>query len=469
MTTAPVTAPLPEIRDVSQPVVSISAPGGFLTASKLLVWGGKSACSLIDQGLTALTGFSVSFLLARWLPPETYGAYAIAFAAYLFICGFHNVIVLEPMSILGPARHSTRLTGYFRAQIAVHAVLVGILSAVVAVAGAVVWGVAPRSPLLGAIVGSALALPFLLFLWLTRRMCYVLQRPLASILGSGSCLSSTLLGLYALRHLDQLTPFSAFLLVGGGSLLGSCLVLRQVGGSNPRNPSSAAPLAWRATLLENWSYGRWLVGSTILYSICGQVQMFLAAAFLGLGAAGVFRAMMVPAAVMTQVVSAADLLILPGFSHDFGRGAVNRMRQKAVFVSWALLGLGLCFAAFLWLVSARAEHLLFGGKYAAYAWLMPILALIPAANGFTMGYSTALRASQRPHFDLIANAAAAPVAVLSALGFIHWWGLAGAAASMVVGFVVAMAMNCRLFYATPQPVVAGLQTSQPKAATEPQP
>jgi O-antigen/teichoic acid export membrane protein len=94
--------------------------------------------------------------------------------------------------------------------------------------------------------------------------------------------------------------------------------------------------------------------------------------------------------------------------------------------------------------------LLFAGKYAGYAWLMPILALIPAANGFTVGYSTALRASQKPHFDLLANAIAAPVAVVSALCFIRWWGLAGAAASMVVGFVVYMGVNCWIFYATPQ-------------------
>ena len=87
-------------------------------------------------------------------------------------------------------------------------------------------------------------------------------------------------------------------------------------------------------------------------------------------------------------------------------------------------------------VSGPLEHILFNGKYAAYAWLMPLLALVPAANSFSIGYSMALRASQRPHFDLIANAIAAPVGLISGLAFMHWWGLGGAAASMVLGFAV---------------------------------
>ena len=459
--------PMPSTQEESARIGRAGISDELLTASRLRVWGAKSVHSLIDHGLTSLTGFCLSFLLARWMAPEVYGAYAVAFAGYLFVCGFHNALVLEPLSVIGPSRHAATLPRYFRAQIVVHTVLAGTLSAVVMLAGLVVWRIAPQSPLAGAILGSGLALPFFLFLWLARRMCYVLQRPVNAIAGSGSCLSFVLVGLYALRHFGQLSPFSAFLLLGAGSLTGSYLVVRHLGLSEPRAVPGAR-VTWSAALKENWSYGRWLAGSTVFYSISGQAQMFLAAGFLGLGAAGVLRAMLLPASVMTQVVSATGLLVLPGFSYDFARGSIERIRQKAVLVSCALGGSGLCFVALLWLVAGRAEHLLFGGKYAAYAWLMPILALIPAANGFTMGYSTALRASQKPHFDLLANAIAAPVAVVSALCFIRWWGLAGAAASMVVGFVVYMIVNCWIFYATPRPAVARLQTRQLEPTTEQQ-
>jgi O-antigen/teichoic acid export membrane protein len=440
-----------------------SGADDLLGVRRLRALGEKSLWSLVDQGLTALTGFCVTFLLARWLPAETYGAYAIAFAGYLFVGGLHNVIVLEPMSVIGPSRHAHGLREYFRAQISVHGILVGVCSAGVAGVALIVWLIAPAGPLPGAIVGSGLALSFLLLLFLARRMCYVLQRPLTAILGSGTCLMLTIPGLYVLRRFDQVSPFSVFLLVGAASLAGSSVVLRQIGGFR-KSRVAAEWIAWDLTLRENWSYGRWLVGSTILYSVAGSVQMFVAAAILGLGAAGILRAMMLPASVMTQAVTAAGLLVLPGLSYDFGRGRVGLIRRKAVVVSGLLGAAGLCFAAVLWGFAGRAEHLLFGGKYAAYAWLMPMLALIPAANGLTMGFSAALRASQKPHYDLWANAVAAPVAIFSAVGFIRWWGVAGAAASMVTGFVVYMAVNCWCFYAAAGSGVGGEIWSDGEAA-----
>jgi O-antigen/teichoic acid export membrane protein len=145
------------------------------------------------------------------------------------------------------------------------------------------------------------------------------------------------------------------------------------------------------------------------------------------------------------------LLVLPGFSQDFGRGLTTRIQQKAVIISAVLCAGGLFFAAVLWFADDRVERLLFSAKYSAFAWMMPILALIPVANGFTMGYSAALRASQRPQLDLLANGIAALVAVCSAVLFIRWWGMAGAAISMLSGFVVYAAANCWAFYALLRP------------------
>jgi O-antigen/teichoic acid export membrane protein len=440
-------AAAPEVPETA-PRVAVASdwPAACFASGRLWAMGVKSAWSLMDQGLTALTGFCVTFLLARWLAPEIFGAYAIAFAAYLFVSGLHNVVVLEPMSVIGSSRHVGRLHEYFHAQIVVHGVLTGLFAAGVVCFSLVVWFVAPTSALAGAFAGSGLALPFLLFLFLARRMCYVTQRPLFAVLGSGCCLLLVLVGLYALRRFEGSSPFFVFLLMGAASLVGSCLILRELGLRMFRQDrSSGKRIPWGSVLAESWSYGRWLVGSTVLYSVSGQVQMFLAAAFLGLGAAGTLRAMLLPASVMTQVVTAAGLLALPRFSFAFGRGLVERMRQEAVILSAVLCGAGICFSVLLWILAGRAELLLFGGKYAAYAWLMPVLSLVPAANGLTMGFSTALRASQKPQLDLLANAISAPIALVSAAGFIRVWGLAGAAASMVTGFVVYAVVNCWLF------------------------
>jgi len=362
------------------------------------------------------------------------------------------VLLLEPMSVLGPSRYAERLPAYFRSQIIVHLVLVGPLTALALVATGVLSWIAPGSPLGGAVLGSGLALPFLLLAWLARRMYYVIQRPAPAVVGSGFYLCFAVGGLFVLGHYGLLGPFTAFLLMGCGSLLASGLLLWRLG-LLKHQPTEGQGVSWRTALRENWTYGRWLVGSTVLSSISNQTQMFLAAGILGLGAAGVLRAMQLPSLVMTQVVFAAGLVVLPAFSYDFGKGLMALLRHKATLVSLSLVVGALGFVALLVLFAGRAEYLLFGGKYAAHAWLMPVLALVPAAMGFSTGYSMAMRASQKPRFDLVANAIAAPVGVVSAIFFMRWWGIAGAAVSMAVGFAAYAVSVCRIYHVT-------LQTSQ---------
>jgi O-antigen/teichoic acid export membrane protein len=419
---------------LGRPGVSIGETAHTLvfTRSKLHIWGMRSALSLTDQGLTSAAGFGVNLLLARWMPAEVYGAFAVAFAGCLVISGFHNVLLLEPLTVMGPSRHADRLSAYFRAQIGVHIFLTGILAAVALVVGMLLWLISSGSPLSRAVLGSGLMLPFLLLLWLARRMCYVVQRPSIAVVGSALYLAFVVSGLLLLGHFGNLGSFTAFLLMGCGSAFAAGTLLLRLGLQEARF-SGEPSVRWRKVLAENWIYGRWLVGSTLLFSISSQTQTFLVAALLGLGATGILRAMQVPSLLMTQVTTAAGLLILPAFSYDFGRGLRERLRHKAMLVSLGLLAAGLCFAAFLALFAGPTERLLYEGKYAVSARLMAVFALSPVCTGFSMGYSMALRASQKPYFDLIANAVAASVAVTSAVCFIRWWGLAGAAASMIFG------------------------------------
>jgi len=410
-----------------------------LTAGSMRRWGVRSSLALADQGFTSGAGFLISLFLARWLSPAVYGAFAVAFAASLFVSGFHNVLLLEPLSVMGPARHATNLGSYFRAQIRLHFLIVGGLS-LTGILATIVFGlVSPGNPLVPALAGGSLALPFFLLLWLVRRMCYVAQKPSLALSGSTIYLAVVVIGLFGLHNVGRIDPLSAFLLIGVAGLLAATVVLRRIG--REIRPDKPLAVSARAVFGENWSYGRWLVGSTVLYSVSSQTQMFLVAGMLGLEAAGILRAMQLPALVMTQVISATAILVLPSFSHDFGVGAIRRMRQKAFLVSSCLFAASIAVVVVLLVLRVPTEHLLFGGKYAATAWLMPLLALVPAANSFGIGFSMALRASQRPQFDLVANAVAAPVSVLSALALIHWWGLGGAAVSMSVSFAVIALVN----------------------------
>lgn len=431
------------ILDSSAGTVGRSSPDAGQTglssaaSREMRTWGIRSAVSLVDQAFTSGVGLAASILLARWMSAVDYGAFAVAFAAYLFLAVFHNALLLEPTSVIGPARHSQELVQYFRAQLRVHAILVWPLTGIALVAAAVFWRVAPNSPLPGALAGGGLGLPILLLLWLARRMCYVLQEPSIAIVGSAVYFGLSLAALFALHLAHRVTPANAFLALGVCSLLGACLIFRKAGLARaPKELSS--PLSWRQVLLENWRYGRWLVGSAFFYAIATSTPTFFVAGALSLDSAGVLRAMQIPSLVMTQIIASIGLLVLPELSYDFGSGRLATLRRKAIFVGIALGIPALLFTLLLVLTDATVEHLLFSGKYAHFASMIPILAFIPVVNGFGTGYSMALRACQKPHYDLMSNTIAAIVSVVSTIVLARHFGVFGAAAGMVLSF---LAMN----------------------------
>ncbi|HUL35065.1 MAG TPA: lipopolysaccharide biosynthesis protein [Candidatus Eisenbacteria bacterium] len=405
----------------------------LLTRQNLKVWGARAVFSLLDQGLASGASFGVNLLLARWLITEAYGAFAVGFVSYMFVYGLYNALLLEPMSVLGPAQHIESMTGYLRSQLMVHIIVVSPLAGLTLVAGILLRLFIPASPLGGALVGLGLALPFLLLLWFARRIGYVLQRPSQAGVGSALFLTIVAAGLLALQHYAMLQPFTAFALMGFASCLSAVYLIRRFGlvswQTLPRE-------GWGQTLRENWGYGRWLVGSTVLAFIVSQAQVFFVSGLLGLGAAGILRAMQLPALLMTQISTAAGFLILPIFSYDFVAGATRRMRHKAIFTSLALSTLALVLAGATWTFSAPIERILFSGKFAPYAWLMPLLVLYTIPFGPMQGFGMALRAIRMPKFDLVSGAIAAPVAVFFAYLGTRWWGLGGAALSLILGFAV---------------------------------
>jgi len=408
------------------------------TPQRLWIWGIRSCLCAADQAMNSGGSFLLNVLLARWLTREAFGAFAVSFAAFLFLSGFHNVIFIEPMTVIGPSCYSQRLTDYFSAQLRAHIVLVGALSAVCLLAAGVLALRNPGSPLAAVILAAGASVPFLLLLWLARRMCYVVQNPLIATQASASYSVLLLGGAFGLRQLGWLNPTTAFLWMACISLLVSVFILGRLGVSFALFPAKNS-ISLRQLLNENGGYGRWLTLTTALSWISVQAQTFLAAGFLGLAGAGVLRAMQLPSLGMTQAIAATTLLILPSMSQDLGRGNVARLRKKAILSTVFLATLAILFVAGLFLFAGPLDRLLFGQKYSSSAWLMPVLGLVPVFTGFSASLSLALRALRKSQFELLAYVLSATSALVSALLLMPRWGLAGAAAS-IVGSTAVLAM-----------------------------
>lgn len=416
-----------------------------ISRQHLWTWGKRSVLSLTDQGLTSGSTFLLNVLLARWMSPESYGAFAVAFAGFLFLSGFHNVIFIEPMTVMGPSSYPGRLNNYFGAQLRGHLAVVCSVSGLGVIAGGILAVAGSGSPLASAILAAGVSAPFLLLLWLARRMCYVVQDPLLAAQASSVYLVLLSAGAFGLQRLGSLGPGRAFLLMGCVSTIVSLFIFRRL-----RIPLSVLMTgrspSLRQVLRENWSYGRWLTLTTVLSWMSLQAQTFLAAGILGLSSAGVLRAMQLPSLAMTQVIIATTLIVLPSMSAELSRGNLDRLRQKAVLSSISLAISGIVFVLGLFLFAAPVERALFGGRYASTAWLIPVLGLVPVFMGFSAGFSLALRTLRKSEFELLAYILSSITALGSAMVLMPKWGLPGAAVSIVgsTGVLAVAVAGCFL-------------------------
>jgi hypothetical protein len=186
---------------------------------------GSADCALpIGPGSYVKASFVANLLLARWLAPSLSGAFALKFAGFLLVTGFHNVIFLEPMTVYGASRYREEVSKYFAANLRAHMVVMGALSAAVSIRGGIWLAWDPRSPLGPVIVAVGIGLLFLFLFWIARRMCCVVQDSKLAAGASGLYLVLLFGGMFALKAQGWVSPANTFLVMAGASLCAALAV-----------------------------------------------------------------------------------------------------------------------------------------------------------------------------------------------------------------------------------------------------
>jgi O-antigen/teichoic acid export membrane protein len=137
----------------------------------------KVLASIADQATSSTANFVMNILLARWLAPADYGSFSVSWSFCLVFAAFHNAIILEPMSVVGPAEYGSGLPGYMRSVRKLNVLVVLALGLCAAAAGFFYKASEVRQVLLV----LALCLPGYLLLLTRRREQYILDRPLHAL------------------------------------------------------------------------------------------------------------------------------------------------------------------------------------------------------------------------------------------------------------------------------------------------
>ena len=402
---------------------------------KLIPWAMKGGLAFLDQAVFAGSNFVMSILLARWMPPEQYGAYAVAFAVFLFLMNFQQALLLEPMLVFGSAVYRNRLRGYLKTLLLAHAAmsLVMVMGLCVAAGVTVKFGQAHGLP--GALFGIAFCVPTVLLLWLVKRTFYLNLSPGPSAASAVLYCILTMGGLalvYKFSH--QLSPLAAFLLMGFGGLLSSLVLLVYL---NQRLPRTENGPSVSETWGRHWRYGRWALGANFMMWIPINSFYPLLSRFSGLAQAGELKALMNFGAPMLQACAALHTLMIPYASRVLeqrGSAAVSILLRRMTLLCLAC-------AVPYWIVllvfRGPAFRMLYSGRYMDVAYLLPVIALASVSGSAFFGPCIVLRSLEAPRLIFSAVLVSSCVAVVVGIPLTRAWAVSGAAWSIALSETLA--------------------------------
>ncbi len=404
----------------------------------MLRWGTKGGLAILEYGLIAGSNFILSFLLARWLTPEQYGAYGLGFSIFLLLSFLYQALLLEPMSVYGGSNYRENLRGYMRTSLKMHNAISVAIFLVFAIAAVVTFALGKSPALAGALAGLTIAAPCIFLFWLGRRGFYLKISPGPAALGAVLYFVIVMGGIFLIHHLGLLSTFSAFLIMGLAALV--CGIALMFALRHSLEPSAIIPdlgQTWR----KHWVYGRWALGSSIVGWIPTYLYFTVVSVFAGIAQAGQLRALMNLAGPVLQTYAALSMLFLPYAARVQGKEG----NAGTYALTWRLTLLFTVGAMVYWaaVIPFRTQifHLLYAGKYDNVVNYLPFFAIETIVWAASVGASIVLRAMESPRSMFIANCAASIITFVIGIPATKFFGLWGVVWSIILANSAALVIT----------------------------
>jgi O-antigen/teichoic acid export membrane protein len=390
---------------------------------RLMPWVNKGGLAILDQGLISGSNFLTSVLLARWMVPAQYGAYAVAFGIYVLLSVVYQSLVLEPMAVFGGSSYRNCLRGYMGSLFWIHVIASLAIFVVFGASAYAARSLAQSDGLAGALAGVTIASPCVLAFALARRGFYLDLSPAKAAAGAFVYSAVSVGALFVLYRRSLLSAFTAFLLMGLAALVTAIYLFIRLRWELPA--SAAAPqvgAAWK----RHWGYGRWALASSIAGWIPAYVYYPLLSSFGNIVHSGQLKALMNLTLPMEQTKAALGMLFLPyaaRIQDQEGRASSSNLAKRMTLVS---LGGAVVYWALILPLQGPVFRFLYSGRYTEVAHLLPVIAFGSIVWSAAYGPAIALRAMESPASVFVAFSLATGLSLLIGVPATWAFGLKGA-------------------------------------------
>jgi glycosyltransferase involved in cell wall biosynthesis/O-antigen/teichoic acid export membrane protein len=379
----------------------------------------------IDQCLSSLSNFAVGVGVARVAGVGGFGAYSLAYAAWLVVAAMHRSLITDPMSIENDV-HQPDAATHVRRGLAAELTL-GLWSATVfAAIGAGLLALHQHEFGI-CFIGLAPWLPFLLAQDYWRWVSFMRSQPQKALANDGVF---DVVQLAAFAGLFVAGLHSALLAVfawGIGAFVGALYGLWQF--------SSRPSLRGGFTRIrERWPLSRWIVTVNAMSQATTQATPVLTGAFLGpVGIGGLKAATSLVSGPSLVLIQAGGSIGLPEATKALkNRGWPGLRRVQRIVTAAGLLSVGVVAIAIFAFGQTLLVHI-YGKAFGQYATVADILAVSVLVATGGLGAILSLKATRKAQRMVPVSAVSLVVSIVATVVLAQRYGITGAAVASLVG------------------------------------
>lgn len=388
---------------------------------------GRTAWGVADQAVSSLTNFGLGVLVARVVSVRDFGAFALAFAAYVTVINVGNGLISQPFLV----RYSNVPDDEWRPAAATAsgtALSLGLTSGLVCL----ITGLAVNGTVGRAFVALSLTLPGLV-LQDTWRYIFFARRRGSSSFANDLAWGMAFLPVAVVLSATKLGTASSLILAWGCAATFAAVVGCVQGKTLPK-PSTTLRWLSDQRYLASRFLAEVMVGSGVQ-----QLTVFAIGAVAGLEAVGGIRGAEMLLGPLYVVIVGIGVMAVPEAIAVLQRSA-NTMRRNLLRLASALSAVAFATGTVAYLLPERGGMAILGASWTtARPALLPV-AVFMAGLSAAMGAVIGLRALAAAKRSLRAQMYTAPLILVGGAFGAAFGGAPGGAGGMAIGMWLSVAI-----------------------------
>jgi O-antigen/teichoic acid export membrane protein len=383
--------------------------------------------SLIDQIVISGTNFTIGILLARYLGASQFGQFSLIWLMVQFLQAIQNAAIIAPMMSIGPRQNASGVKTYY-AVVFSHQLIFASLSAALVAAG-----------MLGSLMIQewniqALLLPFSALMFaiqiqeFLRRYFFTVNKPRTSIVIDairyvGQTVALLWLFLWSPWQPTIVEVIWTMLIAASVSILaGSALIGKIVWTFSQ----------WQNVSLRHWHTSKWLISTTFVGWMSGELYYVIAGGLLGSSAVGILKS--------AQTIMGVTNVFFQGMQNylpirasvvfrEGGMGQLSLFIRKTTFLmtfATSIIAMVLC---------SYPNHVMeffYGHQFRDYGWVLVGYAIIYIITALGQAFPVGLLTLERTFATLVAYIVSGFISIVIMYPLVRIQGIAGVLVGLAI-------------------------------------